>query len=425
MGIKTFISKFSFWGKERVKRLDIFSKPITLTYKSSDSFTTLFGGIVSISIFTLLIIYAVTLGLVLVNRKGTQKSKSSTRKNISSDPETYVMTRDNLGFAFIFRENMNNWYLDRTYLDVQIHQSSINIQNVSSIVYSSKNRPYQKWGNTLPNIAENEPIVQQLKYLAYCPVNQTFEVDGSVYGMDMKYVQILVKRCVNGTDVVWKTPQEIEDKIKASDFLFGFANKYFDLADYENPIKSYIEYKYTYSLVSGFHKSATLYVKKSEAELDDELLQISNTQQIEFLSIDNFLYDFSAEKSDQTLLSLIIRQDSSIDYYERRVYSLLDLTGQVGGLFEVFQAIGSLTVGFFAHKLLLYSFFNKLYHVESKDIGDKLSEPTPMKIMPKTNNQPMVGKQNSMKKKIENKSTNGDAMSKFSKKSLRLNSDYK
>lgn len=180
----------------------------------------------------------------------------------------------------------------------------------------------------------------------------------------MKYIQIRVKRCINGTDVICKSPHEIEAKVKTTDFLFGFANKFFDLADYDTPIKNYIEHKFTFELVSGFHKWANLYVKKSEAELDDHILQISNTNKIDFLSIDNFLVDFGPEKGDQALLSLYIRQDSSIDYYERRVYSLLDLTGQVGGLFEVFQAIGSLLVGFFAHKLLLYSFFNKLYHVE-------------------------------------------------------------
>lgn len=98
----------------------------------------------SISIFILLVIYATALGSVLINRRGTQKSKSSTRKNVSSDPEPYIINRDNLGFAFVFREYGSNFFFDPSYLNVEILQTAIDMSDITNVVRQSINRPFEK-----------------------------------------------------------------------------------------------------------------------------------------------------------------------------------------------------------------------------------------------------------------------------------------
>ena len=55
--------------------------------------------------------------------------------------------------------------------------------------------------------------------------------------------------------------------------------------------------------------------------------------------------------------------------YERTVFSLLDLFGNLGGINEILQIAGGLLVGIYADHLFFYSLFGRIYQVqtESKD----------------------------------------------------------
>jgi hypothetical protein len=59
----------------------------------------------------------------------------------------------------------------------------------------------------------------------------------------------------------------------------------------------------------------------------------------------------------------MFNKDAASDSYSRSVFSLLDLTGNLGGLFEILQITGSLIVVYFSRDLLLYSLLSKLYQV--------------------------------------------------------------
>ena len=67
------------------------------------------------------------------------------------------------------------------------------------------------------------------------------------------------------------------------------------------------------------------------------------------------------EATDPELLRLWVLQDSNEDLYERRVYSIMDLIGQLGGFFEMLLIIGGVLINSFREKAYLYSVFNKLY----------------------------------------------------------------
>lgn len=53
------------------------------------------------------------------------------------------------------------------------------------------------------------------------------------------------------------------------------------------------------------------------------------------------------------MFALYLRYDNHYDIYERKVYSMLELLGDIGGLLEVIYVMGYLFVGFFTHRLFL------------------------------------------------------------------------
>ena len=72
-----------------VKKLDIFSKKIMLTYKGEASFSTFFGGLVSIVIFIIIGIYGSYLLQIMVNRQNSNNSLSTEVIDLSIRDENY------------------------------------------------------------------------------------------------------------------------------------------------------------------------------------------------------------------------------------------------------------------------------------------------------------------------------------------------
>mmetsp|Transcript_8547 Transcript_8547/g.7571 ORF Transcript_8547/g.7571 Transcript_8547/m.7571 type:complete len:159 (+) Transcript_8547:598-1074(+) len=93
----------------------------------------------------------------------------------------------------------------------------------------------------------------------------------------------------------------------------------------------------------------------------DNLFQYGQSEQKEFYSIQNYKNDFTM-RGDDVVFSMQILQDSTSDSYERKVYSIMDLSGQLGGFFEIIAIIGGLLVNKFSNRMYYYTVFNKLYH---------------------------------------------------------------
>ena len=66
-------------------------------------------------------------------------------------------------------------------------------------------------------------------------------------------------------------------------------DQYFDLDDYDTPIKKYYNDKYEYYGDSGMTKEANFYIQKNEAILNDNYLSINGENIVKkFISINNY-----------------------------------------------------------------------------------------------------------------------------------------
>ena len=63
----------------------------------------------------------------------------------------------------------------------------------------------------------------------------------------------------------------------------------------------------------------------------------------------------------------MISVDDEVEYYERSIYSIWDLFGQIGGVYEILEIICMLFVNYFNDKLLLLSLVNDMN--ESKTLN--------------------------------------------------------
>lgn len=70
------------------------------------------------------------------------------------------------------------------------------------------------------------------------------------------------------------------------------------------------------------------------------------------------------------LLEIQFVKDATSKSYERTVFSFLEVTGNIGGLFEVLNIGGGFLVGVFSSRIFMFSVLSKLYQVETPRSGE-------------------------------------------------------
>ena len=77
-------------------------------------------------------------------------------------------------------------------------------------------------------------------------------------------------------------------------------------------------------------------MRKNKYFLNDDLITYRKEKTGSFYSVERERMDLE-EMVDDTVMTIQIVQDPFVDLYERNVFTFLEMTGQLGGLFEVLQ----------------------------------------------------------------------------------------
>ena len=112
-----------------------------------------------------------------------------------------------------------------------------------------------------------------------------------------------------------------------------------------------------------------LYVKLNEVELNDNLLQLGDTKTSEFLNVEKKNLDILTELSDGQIFEVSIRLDENKDFYKRTVFSLIDLLGILGGVYQVLFTLSSFFIRFISTDMLFYSILRRLYFTNKNNIS--------------------------------------------------------
>lgn len=128
---------------------------------------------------------------------------------------------------------------------------------------------------------------------------------------------------------------------------------YIDYSDIENPLKyAYVD-KYVVNINPKAYTVHSIYVRKNKYSLDDNLLygDIKNGS----------FYTISEQQSSQypyypgSICEITFNIDNQIMNYERKVYNLYDMIGDVGGIYSVLISIFLLFMNKYTEKLYNYS----------------------------------------------------------------------
>jgi len=149
-----------------------------------------------------------------------------------------------------------------------------------------------------------------------------------------------------------------------------------DLNDVENVgvVKQFIDDRYFFDLEPTRQKMANIYLMLSQAALQDDYVQLGQETDINFIEIENVdYYDDKYYEENGYIVSAYLRYDRKYNIYNRQIYNIMGLLGDIGGMYSSLYFLGMLVIGFYNRRLFISAILRNLYQV-------KVSSPAPPTI---------------------------------------------
>lgn len=141
-------------------------------------------------------------------------------------------------------------------------------------------------------------------------------------------------------------------------------DSYFNLRNFTQPIGSFLTEKYYYYCVPGTIKYTDIFIKENKLELTDNFLQLGGPVEKKFYSVSDVKESW-AYYGGPEYVYVKLQLDPETQLYKRTVYSILDLIGQLGGVFGILSSVFTLIVGIYSENMLFHSIVKKCYQVEA------------------------------------------------------------
>ena len=132
---------------------------------------------------------------------------------------------------------------------------------------------------------------------------------------------------------------------------------YYDQYDIEQPMKKALTSQANTSPVDGITKKVTLSIMQNSYAIYSSIFNTDYSQTGHFYSIDEQGQDFS-NFQDNAYLKVCLQMCTKHVFYEANIYTIFDFTGQLGGMFEIFEVLGKLIIGYYTNKMFYHYAIN-------------------------------------------------------------------
>ncbi|CDW91266.1 UNKNOWN [Stylonychia lemnae] len=411
----------------RFKSLDQFGRKVLLTFEGEESYKTSFGALISLFLIITLLCYAAFKGINLYNKYNPNISRVSLIRDMS---DGLLVKPQNTGFDFAIGLRKD---LHPSIGFITIKQAGYYITDQLD-QYGNPKRPkltyplkFHKCGTEYFNYPNQSEVVEKGISNYLCLDKDDYKFQGNFYQKNFQYLEIKLWKCQNQSSIANRTDvpnsdgtydynysgecqdqQVIDDYFNQEVFSLAFINTYFDFFNFreQNPIRKFIDDQFFLELESSKIKKANIYFQVQKGNLQDEYIQFGQYEEIEFHQLKNFRqYDKGYTNDEGHIVALYMRLDNEYDLYNRKIYSILELLGDIGGLYRALSAIGIFIVAQIASTLFFSDVMTKIYQVfdNNGELSKQNNNTEEVNYSPSTNLQNVFSGEDTLKSDKEQK----------------------
>eukprot|EP00347_Sterkiella_histriomuscorum_P017758 403348109 len=191
---------------------------------------------------------------------------------------------------------------------------------------------------------KNESAYQDVSIL-FCIKDKSFLRLGGAWTTNrLEQINICLQPCENTTTSKNCASKKQQDEFFSMvDFQLRFVNQYFDFADMNNPVKSFIEDRYFIPVIPDQQKGMDIFIKKAQGKLNDNFIPFVPQQDLKFALVENFkMYTARLDYYGKCFAKFSLRMDLESDLYTRQVYTFSDMLSDLGGIYSSLFALGAI-----------------------------------------------------------------------------------
>ncbi|CAI2387131.1 unnamed protein product [Moneuplotes crassus] len=372
------------WSYNRIRNRDIFRQSVSLTYRGKDNFSNFLGGLATLIMFVILLGYTVVLLRNMFKRTDVSWNQNSIQTDLRYDDSGLLWDEEDPEFKIYWSayNNINlygeldnpekaikaSYYYERNVRnDTTVKDPNINPgDNIRTLITDLDcSNSFSTSDDSMGFVGDAAP---------HCPTFSGYKLQGNEGG-DYTHANIFMefRTCYesrvkfNGTYTCAQDgiPEAIA---KDSIIRIHLNNRYIDLNDIENPIKKYydrpfqIQYKENKRIIVKFK------LRKHEVILEDSFFPLPwDTEPKYFNSIEDFeIFEENIGIESSGLVYVQISRDPQVDQHQRRILNFLEVTGVLGGIFEIFELGFGVLLGLYSSLMFKRKIYKDLLKYEDK-----------------------------------------------------------
>ncbi|CDW83128.1 UNKNOWN [Stylonychia lemnae] len=372
------------------KAFDWFGQTIQLTYKGEDSYKTMLGASVSFVLVLILLGFSIFKSIYLFSRYNPEVSKVSLIRDMTLG-EIFKPQETGFDFAFGLNKDLDpriGHFTIRQYGVYETEQKDSSGKNIKKKTF--RDLKFQKCLAENFDFPDESEVVSKGISNYLCLTDTDYQFQGNYYSDNFEYLEIKLWKCKDTPQLKCYNQTTINKYLDYETFNFAFINNYFDLTNFESggQIRPFIDDQLFFEVESSRVKKTNFYIQSQEAELEDDLIQFGQSESISFHQVSNQrFYDNQYRPDEGYIVSVYLRFDNRYDVYSRKIYSILELLGDIGGLYGALVGIGFVFVGFISSRMFLSDIMKKIYQVRKYILEPEISDFEQVKPNTKFKNQ--------------------------------------
>eukprot|EP00347_Sterkiella_histriomuscorum_P004095 403361770 len=311
-----------------LKNQDAFGHPITLSYKDSSTYKSLFGGIVTLFSRIALFAYFLVQVIAVFKRENYNTATSTTYENLSASDKSIILNRTNFDIGFALYRDTNYTYS----LDYYEYFSVYFMQSVSTMNQGNFSLNF----TLIPGeICQNDRFlgdtdtIENLGIAGYfvCPQKDfQFKLKGQMSNLVGNDVYVIASPCIQeildstlpGQNRTCKSLEEIQNVSSQFGFDLVYSQQFFENKNFETPIKSFSRSQ-TINYQNDIAKTYMLKMFTTNIEFHDSILSNDlNVEQRELYQVD-IIDQYQSIQNDPyqagILINIVVSEKHNLDTY--------------------------------------------------------------------------------------------------------------